>query len=192
MGASEREIAVWRLIADTTDRAAWSAADRAPLNWRRQCDMARQMGLGERHWRNIERALVRYGVLARTTAENGYRGYRNGSSLARPLRAGLSLEPALANYPALVMRLAEADVAEAQRQEHILHARTARHRLGLLVAGLADRELRHWAQQALATLEAELRPAVLRSAGPRHAGGLARRTARSGGPVAQCGPTACL
>ena len=167
MGASEREIAVWRHIADTTERAAWSAPDRAPLNWRRQCDMAREMGLGERHWRNIERALVRYGVLARATAENGYRGYRNGSSLARPLRAGLSLEPALANYPALVMRLAAADGAEAQRQEHILHARTARHRLGLLVAGLADRELRHWAQQALATLEAELRPAVLRSAGPR-------------------------
>ena len=164
MGASEREIAVWRHIADTTDRAAWSASDRPPLNWRRQCDMAREMGLGERHWRNIERALVRYGVLARTTADNGYRGYRNGSSFARPLRAGLSLEPALANYPALVMRLAEADVTEAQRQEYILHARTARHRLSLLVAGLADRELRHSAQQALAALEAELRPAVLRSA----------------------------
>ena len=164
MGASEREIAVWRHIADTTERAAWSAADRAPLNWRRQCDMAREMGLGERHWRNIERALVRYGVLARATAENGYRGYREGSRLARPLRAGLSLEPALANYPALVMRLAEADGAEAQRQEYILHARTARHRLGLLVAGLAGRELRHWAEVALASLEADLRPEVLRSA----------------------------
>ena len=69
MGATEREIAVWRFIADTTDRAAWSATDRAPLNWRRQCDMAREMGLGERHWRNIERALVRYGVLARATAQ---------------------------------------------------------------------------------------------------------------------------
>lgn len=61
-------------------------------------------------------------------------------------------------------RLAEAGGAEAQRQEYILHARTARHRLGLLVAGLAGRELRHWAQKALATLEADLRPAVLRSA----------------------------
>ena len=163
-GASEREIAVWRHIADTTERAAWSAPDRAPLNWRRQSDMAREMGLGERHWRNIERALVGYGVLARATAENGYRGYREGSSFARPLRAGLSLEPALANYPAFVMRLAEADGAEAQRQEYILHARTARHRLGLLMAGLPGRELRHWAQDALATLEAELRPEVLRSA----------------------------
>ena len=108
------------------------------------------------------------------------------------MRAGLSLEPALANYPALVMRLAEADVTEAQRQEYILHARTARHRLSLLVAGLADRELRHSAQQALATLEAELRPAVLRSAeAPTleawHAGLLDLEDR-----LRDCGPTACL
>jgi len=163
-GATEREIAVWRHIADTTERAAWSATDRAPLNWRRQSDMAREMGLGERQWRNIEHSLVRFGVLAIATAENGYRGYRSGSTLRAPLRSGLSLEPALANYEAFVGRLAEAEQIEALRQEHILHTRTARHRIGLLIAGIADREVHHWALTTLAALERDLRPEVLRSA----------------------------
>ena len=163
-GATECEIAVWRHIADTTEREAWMATDRAPLNWRRQCDMAREMGLGERHWRNIEQTLVRYGVLAIATAENGYRGHRAGSTLRAPLRSGLSLEPALANYEALVTRLAEAEESEALRQEHILHTRTARHRLGALISGIADRELHHWAMSEMTELEADLRPQVLRSA----------------------------
>ena len=161
MGATEREIAVWRHIADTTEREAWTSQTSVPLNWRRQSDMAREMGLGERHWRTIEARLVGYGVLAIATAENGYRA---GSTQHAPLRAGLSLEPALANYEAIVARLAEADEVEAQRQEHILHARRARHRLGMLISGISDREIHHWAESALAEIEAELRPEVLRSA----------------------------
>ena len=58
MGATEREIAVWRHIADTTEREAWTSQTSVPLNWRRQSDMAREMGLGERHWRTIEARLV--------------------------------------------------------------------------------------------------------------------------------------
>ena len=161
MGATEREIAVWRHIADTTEREAWTSQTSVPLNWRRQSDMAREMGLTERQWRNIERSLAGYGVLAISTAENGYRA---GSTQHAPLRAGLSLEPALANYEAIVARLAEADEVEAQRQEHILHVRRVRHRLGILISGVADREIHHWAESALAEIEAELRPEVLRSA----------------------------
>ena len=164
MGATEREIAVWRHIADTTEREAWTSQTSVPLNWRRQSDMAREMGLTERQWRNIERSLAGYGVLAISTAENGYRGYRAGSTPHAPLRAGLSLEPALANYEAIVARLAEADEVEAQRQEHILHVRRVRHRLGILISGVADRETHHWAESTLAEIEADLRPEVLRSA----------------------------
>ena len=164
LGAKEREIAVWRHIADTTERAAWTGGPLPPLNWRRQCDMAREMGLCERQWRNIERALERYGVLARATADNGYRGHRAGSSYARPRRAGLSLAPALANYGACVARLAEADVLEAQRQEHLLHARVAQRRIAALIAGLSAREVWHWASGALGTVEAEHRPKAPRTA----------------------------
>ena len=164
LGATERQIAVWRYIADTTERAAWTGGSLPPLNWRRQCDMAHEMGLGARQWRNIERALERYGVLACATADNGYRGHRAGSSYARPRRAGLSLAPALANYGACVARLAEAQVLEAQRQEHLLHARVARRRIAALIAGLSAREVWHWATGALATVEAEHRPKTPRTA----------------------------
>ena len=192
MGASEREIAVWHHIADTTERAAWSAADRAPLNWRRQCDMAREMGLGERHWRNIERALVRYGVLARATAENGYRGYREGSRFARPLRAGLSLEPALANYPALVMRLAEAGGAEAQRQEYILHAAHGAPSSGPAGGGSGGPGAAPLGAKGFGHTGGRSAPGGAAQRRGGGAGGLARRAARPGGPAARGSATACL
>ena len=162
IGASAVEILAFRKIADTTDRAAWSGGPLPPLNWRRQGDLAREMGISERQWRRIEVRLAALGLIARTTAENGYRGYRRGGSYARPLRAGLSLAPALANYPAFVAQLAALEALEEQRMEHILHARTARRRLGLLIATLPDREMK--ATEALETLTADLCPATPRSA----------------------------
>ena len=164
LGATEREIAVWRHIADITERAAWHSRDRAPVNFRRQCDMAREMGLEERHFRRIETRLERYGVLARSTADNGYRGRRSGQGYRIAPQCGLSLEPALANFTAFAGHLAEAGIAEEQRLECVLHLRMARRRAGELVAAVRDRETRAWAEGSLERLEREHRPPVLRSA----------------------------
>ncbi len=163
-GLGEGTIAQWRCIADVTERAAWHAHDRSPVNWRRQCDMARELGLSERQWRRGEVALERAGVLARATAENGYRGRRSGEPWRGPVSCGLSLEPALANYPAFVERLAAADVAEAARLELVMNTRLTRRRLRQTIAAIPDREARHRAEAALADLEARLRPASPRVA----------------------------
>ena len=164
LGASERTIAVWRHVADTTERQAWHAGDRAPVNWRRQSDLAREMGIGERQFRRIEAELARLGAIARATADNGYRGRRSGQSAGEPISCGLSVEPALANHAAFAAIVAEAEIAEDSRQEAVLNARTARRRVGLLIASLRDVEMRHWAKGRLDELDATVRPASPRVA----------------------------
>ncbi len=164
LGAREIDIAAWRLIADVTDRKAWHAPDRAPVNWKRQCDLARELGISERHWRRIEGRLSDCGVLARMTADNGYRGRRSGQPYGAPIHCGLSLEPTIANYRALAGIVEEAALAEEARQELALAARTARRRVGLLVAGLDDIEMRRWAKGRLDELDEGLRPASTRVA----------------------------
>lgn len=164
LGAREIDIAAWRLIADVTDRKAWHAHDRSPVNWKRQCDLARELGISERHWRRIETRLADCGVLARMTADNGYRGRRSGQAYGAPIHCGLSLEPALANFRALTGIVQEAALAEEARQELALTARTARRRVGLLVAGLDDIEMRRWAKGRLDELDEGLRPASTRVA----------------------------
>ncbi|MYI06214.1 MAG: hypothetical protein F4059_02540 [Gemmatimonadetes bacterium] len=164
LGASERAIAVWRHVADMTERRAWHADDRAPVNWKRQCDLAREMEIGERQFRRIEAELARMGVLARATADNGYRGRRTGQSVRDPVSCGLSLEPAIANHRALAAIVAEAGIAEEARQEALLNARTARKRVGLLIASLKDVEMRRWAKGRLVRLEEDARPASPRVA----------------------------
>ena len=165
LGASERTIAVFRCIADTTERQAWHAGDRAPVNWRRQSDLAREMGIGERQFRRIEAELARLGAIARATADNGYRGRRSGQSAGEPISCGLSIEPALANHAAFAAIVAEAEVAEESRQEAVLNARAARRRVGLLIASLQDVEMRSWAKGRLDELEQATRPASPRVAG---------------------------
>ncbi|MDE0694960.1 MAG: replication initiation protein RepC [Boseongicola sp.] len=164
LGASERVIAVWRHVADTTERQAWHAGDRAPVNWRRQCDLAREMEIGERQFRRIEAELARMGVLARMTADNGYRGRRSGQSAREPISCGLSVAPALANYRAFAAIVAEAERAEETRQAAVLNARAARRRVGLLIASLDDVEMRRWAKGRLGALEEAVRPASPRVA----------------------------
>ena len=164
LGASERMIAVWRHLADMTERRAWHAGDRSPVNWKRQCDLAREMGLGERQFRRIEVRLARFGALARTTADNGYRGRRRGQPFRGPVSCGLSLGPALANFQAFARIVEEAEFAEETRQEAALNARTARRRVGLLVASLDDVEMRRWARSRLGELDESARPASPRVA----------------------------
>ena len=162
MGSSALEVLVFRLIADRTERLAWHSGTRAPVNWRRQCDLAREAGISERHFRRIEAGLVDMGVLARATADNGYRGRRAGQPWNSPVHCGLSLEPAIANYEAFVALCAEADAIEDQRQETLLHIRTARRRLSQLVPETRDPETRSWAQAALAELCDAFPPGSLR------------------------------
>ena len=164
LGGGEREIAVWRHVGEMTERAAWHAADRSPVNWRRQCDMAREMGLGERQLRRIEARLASIGALARTTADNGYRGRRSGQPAREPISCGLSLEPAIANFQAFAAIVDAAEIAEETRQEAILNARTARRRVGQLVRDLRDIEMRRWAEDRLAELDAGSRPPCPRAA----------------------------
>ena len=164
IGAREIDIAAWRLIADVTDRQAWHAPDRSPVNWKRQCDLARELGIGERHFRRIETRLAGYGVLARATADNGYRGRRSGQAYGAPISCGLSIEPALANFRALAGIVEEAEIAEEARQQKALEARTARRRIGILVGCLDDIEMRRWAKGRLDELDQNLRPASTRVA----------------------------
>ena len=164
LGAGEREIAVWRIVADRTEREAWHAEGRSPVNWRRQSDMAREMGITERQFRRIEARLAHFGVLARMTADNGYRGRRSGQSVRDPVSCGLSLEPALANYQAFAAIVEEAALVEETRQEAVLNARTARKRVGQLVAALQDVEMRRWAKARLDALDEGSRPACPRAA----------------------------
>ena len=159
LGAGERAIAVWRHLADMTERQAWHAVDRSPVNWKRQCDLAREMGLGERQFRRIEVQLARFGALARTTADNGYRGRRSGQPFRGPISCGLSLGPALANFQAFARIVEEAELAEETRQEAVLDARIARRRIGLLTASLDDIEMRRWARSRLGELDESARPA---------------------------------
>lgn len=164
IGAAEKDIAAWRLIADVTDRQAWTAPDRSPVNWRRQCDLARALGITDRSMRRIENRLAGYGVLARMTADNGYRGRRSGQPYGAPISCGLSVEPAIANYRALAGIVEEAEIAEEARKQKALEARTARRRVGILVGCLDDIEMRHWAKGRLDELDEALRPASTRVA----------------------------
>ncbi len=161
-GATEREIAVWRHIARPTDAHAWSDTDTGAVNWRRQADMAREIGISERQFRRIEIRLESFGVLARATADNGYRGRRAGQG-SRPIDCGLSVEPALANYVAYRTLLDHRDHLEEERQRMVIDARSTRRRLVRLVGTVADPEARTRALAGLADLDGR-RPVPLRSA----------------------------
>ena len=163
-GAGALEILVFRLIADRTERLAWHSSTRAPVNWRRQCDLTREAGITERHFRRIEARLEALGVLARATADNGYRGRRAGQGWHEPVQCGLSLEPAIANYEAFVALCAQSDAHEDQRQHTLLHIRTARRRLARLALETGDMETRSWAQAALTALRDAFPPGRQRGA----------------------------
>lgn len=143
-GEPEQRIAVFRMIAENTDRISWHALDKDPINWRRQCDMARQMNMSERTFRRHEKALEGRGVLDRQTAVNGYRGRQRGSRVA----AGLSLEPALANYPALALVVEKAKFDEDWRQGEICAVWKTENRIENRILDIADMETRRWAEKA--------------------------------------------
>ncbi|WP_419741195.1 replication initiation protein RepC [Ruegeria sp.] len=153
-GGTATDVQAYREIADRTERVAWHSGTHAPVNWRRQCDMARALGLSERQFRRIEERLVRFGLIARTTAENGYRGYRASRGSAEGVRFGLSLEPTIANYQAFTFLVAQAEEEEAQRRQVVGYVRTGKQRVRLLIRGIADAETRAWAEEAYEGLRA--------------------------------------
>ncbi|WP_419741223.1 replication initiation protein RepC [Ruegeria sp.] len=152
-GGNAMHVMVLREYADITDRKAWHDLTRAPVNWRRQCDVARKLGIGERYLRKIEKHLEALGFLARATADNGYRGRRSGQGHKAPVQCGISLEPMIANYAAYVGELAAAKTLEAQRQDYVLTVRRAKHRLRKLIESIADAETRSRAEADYADIQ---------------------------------------
>ena len=76
----------------------------------------------------------------------------------------MSLEPALANFAGFAALCAEAEEAEAERQETILHIRAAKRRLALLIREIGDTETRRWAEEAFGAARALCPPGMLRGA----------------------------
>ena len=186
-GANATEILVFRQIADTTGRAAWHSTTEAAVNFRRQADMAREVGIGERQFRRIETSLQAFGVVARTTAANGYRGRRSGA--AAPV-AGISLEPCIANHAAITALLRQAETAERERQDTRLRASMARRRLGQGIGAVKDPDRKAELTERLGETERRLKPACLRTATHESLAawldailGLERQVAAAGGPA---------
>ena len=163
MGGTATDVLVFRQIADVTERGAWHSRECAPVNFQRQTDLARKAGIGERQFRNVERRLECFGLLARTTADNGYRGRRAGQRPGTPVSCGLSLEPVIANYAAITRILGEAKFQEEQRQERVLFIRTAKHRIRKLIDAIADMETRSWAANAYEEMKRKCPKGTLRS-----------------------------
>jgi hypothetical protein len=105
---------VFRLIANTTLERAWrDAAAGAPMNWRRQSDMAEEVGITTTHFRRCEQQLAQLGVIARLTADNGWRGRVQTSEGI--VEYGLSLAPAIANYGHFTGIVAERTAYDEER-----------------------------------------------------------------------------
>lgn len=94
-----------------TSPADWLSADRDPVCYLAQQDLARELGITDRALRIHETELDRSGLLIRDTAANGR---RTGHVLANGRRLGLNLRPIIERIHELLELDAEAE-AEASR-----------------------------------------------------------------------------
>lgn len=124
-GVTRSAVQAFRLIADTTDAAAWSSRTSAPINWRQAQTMAAEIGVSPRQWRRLESELEHAGAIARVTAENGFRGQKCRGAIA----FGLSLEPAVANLPVFMAIIEQAQSAKQAEELVVSQIRAIRHRL---------------------------------------------------------------
>ena len=118
-------IAAWRLIADHTEATAWHSSTAPPMNYRKAKDLARDLGVSDRHWRRIEVQLESAGVIYRATTENGFRGKAAGGAIT----FGLSLEPALAHFEQLTALARRSEAVERERKLCLGKIRELRKRL---------------------------------------------------------------
>lgn len=125
IGVTRSAVQAYRLIADTSDAAAWSSMTSAPVNWRQAQNMAAELGVSPRHWRRLESELEHAGAIARVTAENGFRGQKCRGAIA----FGLSLEPTLANLTAYMAIIDKAAQQKQAAEIVIAKIRATRHRL---------------------------------------------------------------
>ena len=93
LDVSRTTIEAFRLIADATERVAWFSESKIAINWQKQKHLATKLRTGTRHFRRIERELEQLGLVARKTAENGWRG----KSRRGERTYGLSVEAAIKN-----------------------------------------------------------------------------------------------
>lgn len=84
-----REKALIRMIRSTASRD-WTEADHDPVCYRRQTDLAKELGITERAMRAHEAALERLGFLR---IETGANGRRSGRELTGGKRLGLNFRP---------------------------------------------------------------------------------------------------
>ena len=148
LGGNTTDVAVLRKIAEPTERDSWHSPIKSPVCWRKQCEMADELNIGERHFRSIEKRLAQFGVLARETAVNGYRGRRSGQKFGSPISCGLSLEPLIANHHALSRVQAAGQEMNEQRMAHVYNISKVKKRTRTLIEGIPDIETREWAEKA--------------------------------------------
>ena len=163
LGGNSTDVTVLNKIAETTARDSWHSRTKAPINWRRQVQMAKELSLSARQFRNCEMRLEQFGVVARTTADNGYRGRRAGQKCGTQISCGLSLEPLIANHHAHTLVLAEWEQQEEQRLTVVHTIRTTKHRIHKLIKGIADIETHRWAENAYEELKEKIPKKGLRN-----------------------------
>ena len=159
MDAPEGAIAYYRTLAQSTERSAWHSRYAGVINWRRQCELARDLGITERTARRYEQCLERLGAIARTTTANGYRGHRVGRHTSI---AGISLEPSIANFGAYQLLNEEVAKDKDAHRAQIITIQLTERRLRLLQSQLTDPDAIAWCQAHLTTCQDTHRPSALR------------------------------
>ena len=113
LGLSRSACEALQKIAAMTAEADWTDPERLPLCYRRQIDMADELGLTPRQFRTMEHRLEAAGLIERRVTGNGWRGRAGGSINALGV-SGLSLAPLIVRVPELMQLAAQ---VEAERQD---------------------------------------------------------------------------
>ena len=103
LGLSRAACEVLEKLADSTPTADWTHRHRMPVNFRRQIELAQEVGITPRQFRKIEHLLEERGLIERRVASNGYRG-RTAAAIGAAGVAGISLAPLIALTPELASR----------------------------------------------------------------------------------------
>jgi len=161
LGLTHTDLAALHKMADYTARDDWHSPLKSPTNYRKQQDMAREIGVSDRQFRRIEAKLSRAGIIDRAAADNGYRGRRSRVDVYEA-SAGLSFEPLITNiedFDALAYSLR---MQEEHRAQLRLEIRVARRRLRELTLTVLEMVGEHDAVRALTLAKASWPQSVAR------------------------------